>query len=228
MNKRLLKTGVYFNHMNQQDKNKQLALIWKQAWSRQTFKLKIVIGTLLLLIILSSFPKFFAIIELRKGMQMNDWILDRIPAYDVSIPIFIIIWSTAAFLIYKLIQSPTLYVQFLLSFLILCITRVMSISIVSLEPPIGLIELQDPLSSIFYGGTNVFIKKDLFYSGHTATQFLMFLSLKGKTEKIITGITTILISILVLVQHVHYTIDVVAAYFFTYAVYLIGKKIAAG
>lgn len=226
MNKRLLKTGVYFNNMNQQDKNKQLALNWKQAWSRQTFKLKIVIGTLLLLIILTSFPKFFAIIELRKGIQMNDWILDKIPAYDVSIPIFIIIWSTAAFLIYKLIQSPTLYVQFLLSFLILCITRVMSISIVALEPPIGLIELQDPLSSMFYGGTNVFIKKDLFYSGHTATQFLMFLTLKGKTEKIITGITTILISILVLVQHVHYTVDVVAAYFFTYLIYLIGKKIA--
>jgi hypothetical protein len=226
MNKRLLTPGVYFNNMNQQDKNKQLALLWKEAWSRQTFKLKIIIGTLLLLIILSSFPKFFAIIELRKGMQMNDWILARMPAYDVSIPIFIIIWSTAAFLIYKLIQSPILYLQFLMSFLILCITRVISISIFSLEPPIGLIELQDPLSSIFYGGTNVFIKKDLFYSGHTATQFLIFLSLKGKIEKIITGITTILISVLVLIQHIHYTVDVVAAYFFTYFVYILGKRIS--
>jgi len=213
--------------MNQQDKNKQLALMWKQAWGMQTFKLKVIIGTLLLLIILSSFPKFFAIIELRRGMQLNDWILARIPAFDVSIPIFIIIWSTAILLVYRLIQSPTLYLQFLMSFLTLCITRVISISIFSLEPPIGLIELQDPLSSIFYGGTNVFIKKDLFYSGHTATQFLIFLTVKGKIEKIITGITTILISVLVLIQHVHYTVDVVAAYFFAYLVYIIGKKMAA-
>lgn len=226
MNKRLLKTGVYYISMNQQEKNKQLAMLWKNAWNKESFKQKVVIGSLLLLITLTSFPKFFAVIELRKGIQLNDWILAKIPAYDVSLPIFIIIWSTAVLLIYKLVQSPSLFLQFLLSFLILCITRVISISLFALEPPIGLIELRDPLSSIFYGGTNVFIQKDLFFSGHTATQFLIFLTLKSKTEKCITGISTLLISILVLVQHVHYTLDVIAAYFFAYWIYLLGKKIA--
>ncbi len=214
--------------MDRQEINKTLALSWKTAWAKPAFRQKTIVGSALLLCILTSFPKFFAFIELRSGIVLNDWVLARIPAIDLSIPIFVIIWSTALLLIYHLLKSPLLFLQFLLSFLLLCISRIISISVFPLDPPIGLIELKDPISSIFYGGTNVFIKKDLFYSGHTATQFLMFLTLIGKKEKIITGITTLFISILVLIQHIHYTIDVIAAYFFTYAIYLAGKKIAAG
>ena len=101
-----------------------------------------------------------------------------------------------------------------------------SITLLPLEPPVGLIPLKDPISSIFYGGTQVFIKKDLFYSGHTSIQFLIFLSLKKRTEKIVSLLATISIACFVLIQHVHYTIDVIAAIAFTYLIYRIGKWIA--
>ena len=213
--------------MLQHENNKSLALKWRNSWAIRSFKIKAIIASILLTIILVSFPRFFAIIELRKGIYLEDALLNFLPSIDFSIPIFIIIWATALFLFMRILQSPDLFLQFLLSFLLLCITRVITISLFPLEPPIGLIAIKDPISSIFYGGKEVFITKDLFYSGHTATQVLMFLSFRKKSDKIITGISSVLIAVLVLFQHVHYTIDVIAAIPFAFIVYRLGKKIAS-
>jgi membrane-associated phospholipid phosphatase len=87
----------------------------------------------------------------------------------------------------------------------------------------GLIILVDPLSNIFYG--NTFITKDLFYSGHTSTAFLMFLCLQKKPDKIFAVIATFMIGTLLLVQHVHYTVDVLAAPLFAFFSWYISNKI---
>jgi hypothetical protein len=54
----------------------------------------------------------------------------------------------------------------------------------------------------------------------------MFLSFQKKGDRIITGITSFAIALMVLVQHIHYTIDVIAAFPLSYIVYLLGKKIS--
>ena len=110
------------------------------------------------------------------------------------------------------------------SLVLLCISRMITITLIPLNPPIGLIPLKDPISSLFYGGTGVFITKDLFYSGHTSTQFLIFLCLTKRSDKIIAFIATITVGILVLIQHVHYTIDVLAAFVFTYVVIYLERR----
>ncbi|MEI6265620.1 MAG: phosphatase PAP2-related protein [Sphingobacteriia bacterium] len=212
--------------MQQREKNQLLSIEWKNAWANQAFKIKAIIGSICLLFVLVSFPRFFAIIELRNGIVLNDALLSKLPSADLSIPIFITIWSTAFLLIRRIIQSPSLFLQFLLSFLFLSILRIGTISFFSLDAPIGLIPLKDPISSLFYGGKDIFITKDLFFSGHTATQFLMFLCLQKKIDKYLTGLTSILIAIMVLIQHIHYTIDVFAAFPLTYLVYLLGKKVS--
>jgi hypothetical protein len=212
--------------MQQKEKNRLLALEWKKAWANASFNIKTVVGSFLLALVLISFPKFFATIELRKGIDLSDIVLEQLPSFDLSIPIFLLIWSTAILLIRRIIQSPALYLQFLMSFLLLCILRIVTISSIPLNAPIGLIPLKDPISSLFYGGKEIFITKDLFFSGHTATQFLMFLSFQKKGDRIITGITSIAIALMVLIQHIHYTIDVIAAFPLTYIVYLLGKKIS--
>jgi len=51
--------------------------------------------------------------------------------------------------------------------------------------------------------------------------FVLFLAVKNKILKVIFLITTILVGLAVLVQHVHYTVDVVAAPFFSFASYKI-------
>ena len=202
-----------------------IAIAWKNAWSNLKFRRMMLAGSIIMVGILVSFPFFFALIEQREGPLLNDPILILIPPADVSIPTFIVIWSMTVLLWIRCAQDPSILLVFVWCFILLCFSRMITIILFPLNPPVGLIPLKDPLASIFYGGTDKFIQKDLFYSGHTSIQFLMFLTLKRKMDKMLALIATFTIGTLVLVQHVHYTIDVVAAFVFSYLIYRVGKII---
>jgi hypothetical protein len=92
-----------------------------------------------------------------------------------------------------------------------------------LETPPGIITLIDPLSNHFYGVP--FITKDLFFSGHVSTLFLMFLCQKNKYFKFYTLISCLCVGILVLIQHIHYSIDVIFAFPFAYLCYQTAKYV---
>ncbi len=192
---------------------------WKEALNSTSYKRKFISGAIIFALLLILFPYFFRIIENRSdGIKFDDAILYLLPPTNVSTLIFLIIWSTAALSIFRCVKEPLICLLFLWSYIILNITRIMSITLLPLEPPVDIIPLMDPISNIFYGGK--FITKDLFYSGHTATMFLMFLCLQKKFDKAITLVATFAIGILVLVQHVHYTLDVVVAPLFAYLSYI--------
>ncbi|MDI9365325.1 MAG: phosphatase PAP2-related protein [Flavobacterium sp.] len=201
--------------------NKCEQVLWADAWANKWFKIKLITGLCLVAITLSLYPLFFDYIEQRNGVVLNDFLLDKLPARNVSIPVFTIIWGMGALTLYRVIRSPRIAINITWCFLLIAISRVLSISLLNLNPPAQLIPLVDPLSNTFYGGK--FITKDLFYSGHTATQFLMFLCLEKKIDKILTLISTVLIGILVLIQHVHYTLDVVTAPLFAYVCYKVSQ-----
>ncbi len=196
---------------------------WKSAWQQPIFKKYLLIGLVLLVIVLSILPFFFIYIETINGATLHDPILNYLTPKNVSVYIFTIIWSMALLTIVRCVQNPTIFLLFLWGFVLLSFSRIFTILVFPLNPPAHLIELIDPISNQFYGST--FITKDLFYSGHTASQFLMFLCLQKKGDKLVTLFSSIAIGVLVLIQHVHYTIDVVAAPIFTYAIFLIAKKV---
>ena len=198
-------------------------LLWKNAWQDSGYKKKLFGGLIPTIIILILFPVFFQYIEQRNGIVMNDVLLNALPVMNVSIPTFALIWFTAGLTIFRCYQNPQLTIQFIWGFFFLCIARIITISVVPLNPPVNLIPLMDPLSNKFYGG--IYITKDLFFSGHTSTQFLMFLCLTKRTDKTIALISSVLVGVLVLVQHVHYTMDVLAAFPFTYIIFRLAKKV---
>ena len=107
--------------------------------------------------------------------------------------------------------------QLPLTFIFVTILRVLAISLIPLDPPKGLIVLTDPLTGVFYGQST--ITKDLFFSGHTSILFLTILCLEKKNDKIIASIATLIVACLLLVQHVHYTIDIIAAPIIIYPVF---------
>ena len=196
---------------------------WIKAFQTPSFRKTFIPGCILVGGILSGMPFFFQAIEKRNGTVLNDWILGQLPSHNFSVPIFILIWSLALLTLIRAIKDPYIFLVFIWSYIFVTLLRAVSITFFPLNPPAGIVLLIDPLSNTFYGKAN--ITKDLFFSGHTSTIFLMFLCLKKKTDKLLTLAGTIILAGLLLVQHIHYAIDVFAAPFFTYFSYLVGKKI---
>ena len=198
----------------------------KQAWiaALQSPKKrdKLLIGSFIVAIILSSLPIFFSYIQKRRGVVLNDWVLAHLPAYNVSIIIFTIIWGMATLIFVRALYNPVIYINYVWTLIFINIARMLTITFVALDPPIGLIHLTDPLTGVFYGH-NV-ITRDLFFSGHTSTLVLIFLCLEKRNDKILGFISIIVVMILLLVQHIHYTIDVVAAPIIVYMIFVMVRK----
>lgn len=199
---------------------------WKQAIQINSFKGKLIVVAVIFVSILLVFPSFFQYIEQRDGRQLNDYVVEQIKATDVSIPIFLCIWGITALMVTRCIKNPILLLTGLYGFIILTLMRMLTITLFPLNPPHGLIPLIDPISNFFYGKNNDFVTKDLFFSGHTSSQFLYFLCLQKRSDKMLALLSTLIVGTLVLVQHVHYTIDVIAAPPLTYICFLLAKKIA--
>jgi len=170
-----------------------------------------------MIIVVFILPVFFGYIEKRKGVLLDDWVLDQIPPHNVSVLIFSIIWGMILFALIRAIYNPSIYITYCWSLIFVVIARFICITLVPLDPPAGLIPLTDPLTGIFYG--HAVITKDLFFSGHTAILTLIVLCLKRKTDKLIGSLAVILVAFLLLVQHIHYTIDILAAPVIVYAIY---------
>jgi membrane-associated phospholipid phosphatase len=195
---------------------------WQEAWSVLGFRRKLIAGIMIVILILAMFPVFFQRIEQRHGILLNDPLLSYLPAHNVSIPLFIIIWTLSTLAAIRAIQSPRMFLTFVWSFVLLSIFRMLTISLTPLDPPAGLIGLVDPLSNFFYG--DKFITRDLFFSGHTSTVFVLSLCLPGRTEKKLALLATICVGLLLLVQHVHYTLDVLGGFVFGWLAYRIATR----
>ena len=196
---------------------------WSLAWRHKDFRYKAFSAILLMSVILSCFPVFFQYIENRKGAVLNDPVLQWIPVHDVYLFLFILVWSCALLILIAAVRSPSVFLTFLLAYILLSLTRMASIFLFPLEPPAGIISLVDPLTNHFYGAR--FVTRDLFFSGHVSTGFLMYLCHREKFSKYYTLISCCIVSILVLVQHIHYSVDVLFAFPIAYVCYRCAKVI---
>ncbi|MFI5162277.1 MAG: phosphatase PAP2-related protein [Sphingobacteriales bacterium] len=190
---------------------------WKQTWSSSLQRTQIIVGSILVVVISCMLPAFFNMIQKRSGPVINDWVLAAIPPHNVSWTIFSVIWGMGAYSLWRAMEKPTIYINYVWTFIFITILRVLAISLIPLDPPKGLIILTDPLTGIFYGRST--ITKDLFFSGHTSILFMEYLCLERKRDKVLALCATIIVACLLLVQHVHYTVDIIAAPMIIYPVY---------
>jgi len=198
---------------------------WKNAWSNKAFRTDILMVAILLPVVMFITHYFFCYIQGCIGRVMNDWILSRVPAIDVSFPIAFLMTSAIILCLLRAINNPNMFITALFAFTLLFLARIITISATRFMAPAGLIELKDPICNLMYGPR--FITRDLFFSGHAATLFLLYLCSYKKFDRYYTLFAAIIVGALLLVQHVHYTIDVVCAPLFSLVCFYIAKKIMA-
>jgi hypothetical protein len=212
-------TGSYVKMFAQQSAER-----WHNAYYNKTFKRTLFFGIVLLPLVLMCTYQFFNYIQdCRGGIVLNDWVLKSIPARDVSIPISIIMASVIGLCVLRCLANPSMFIIVLIALILLFATRIVTISITRLMAPVGLIELKDPICNLMYGSR--FITKDLFYSGHTATLSLLYFCAYKKIDKYCILFAVILVGALLLIQHVHYTVDVACAPLFAFGCFWLSKKI---
>jgi hypothetical protein len=199
-------------------------LTWKNAVSTSVIRIKLIAGLALLAALFLIFPVFFQYIQQRQGPVLYDFVLNNIPAVNLSVPLFMCIWIPGLLMAYRAVKSPSIFITFLWSFLFLSGFRLSTITLCNFNPPRGLVALTDPLLSRFYGNSTV--TKDLMFSGHTATIFLIYLCLEKQSDRLVALTASILVGIFVLIQHIHYTVDVVFAIPFALLAWFLGIKAA--
>ncbi len=163
---------------------------------------------IVLIIVMAFFSRFVLFVEDRPGIVLNDYFLASFTASDLTWPIFIAIYGGMILGLGILIAHPDNLLLLLESYILMILFRVVCMYLLPLEPPIGMILLKDPL--VEYFGTSKTLTKDLFFSGHTASMTL-FTLVTPKKWKWIFLLLTLFIAAAVLMQKVHYTIDVMAA-----------------
>ncbi|TDO23977.1 phosphatase PAP2-related protein [Pedobacter duraquae] len=199
-------------------------LSWQIAWDVPAFRVKLLLGLFFMGLILFLLPDFFLYIQGRDGFVVNDYVLRSIPTEDVSNWIFLVLYPAIGFFIWQLIGHTEMCVTALWGYIFMCLARMITISLIPLSEPVGLMHMSDPFSILFYGSS--VITKDLFFSGHTATLCLIGLCLENKVQKRIVFVGTAVLGVLLLIQHIHYTMDVFAAPVFSYLFWYLGKTIA--
>lgn len=200
---------------------------WTAAWQDRRFRWQLLTGLGVFAIFPWKAGDFFQWIQQRDGYAFRDIVLENIPAYNVSIPIFGIIYCSVGYLLFRLIHHPKEFLWFVWAFNLETILRFVSIYAIALNPPIGLVDLHDPIVELVVYGENMAITKDLFFSGHTATMVFVCFFLPSRMERKIAIALTILLAMLLLIQHVHYTLDVLAAPLATWLAISIAKRMTS-
>ena len=172
--------------------------------------------------ILTTF--YLAYNETRIGYQLHDPILSAIIPVDLSQIIFICTYSCIIIGLICSMTTPERIVRTNLVVLCLLLYRLFFMYLFPLEPPIGIIPLQDEfLMNTTYG--NKVLEKDLFFSGHTASVVILYYLVEHKYVSKALLFMSFIIGSMLIIQHVHYTIDVIAAYAFAFISYKSGSRL---
>jgi membrane-associated phospholipid phosphatase len=201
---------------------------WNEAVASRKFLIHMACWLLGLALFIIILPHYFNKVLLNKpGIHLNDFFLNSFTPRDWSIEIFILIFGAPALFFLFNFRSPEKVLISIQCYVVVNFLRITSLYLFTLEAPEGIIPLVDPfLAKVAYGGNAVFVK-DLFFSGHTSTLFLVFLVEKRKALKAILLISTLLVGLLLIWQRVHYTVDVLGAIFVTWVVFLVFTKMNA-
>lgn len=153
------------------------------------------------------------------GNAVNDLVLDHLPVFNIT---YVFIYGTVIF--WTLLVLVTLMQAQRIPFVVKSISlfilvRSVFVMLTHIGPAAGHVVLPavNIMDEFTFGG-------DLFFSGHTGLPFLLALIYWDQPRlRIFYLITTILFASVVLLGHLHYSIDVLGAIFITHTIFHMAK-----
>jgi hypothetical protein len=196
--------------------------VWREALNSKRFRIHLFLSVFFLLVCAFTAPILFQFIQKRQGFILNDYLLDWLPAFDLSLWTFVLLYFLIFLGVLSLLTHPHQFLITLQAYILLTVFRFLTILLVPLEPPKNIIELIDPfVQHLFYQQS---VTKDLFFSGHTSLLVLLTLAVPSSKIRIVLFTGTFLIASMLLIQHAHYTVDVVLAPLFSWMAFVTVKK----
>jgi PAP2 superfamily C-terminal len=197
---------------------------WKIALHNRRFVAWFLFALTTIVLIISFVEWYFQNIILNKpGFVIPDFVLDQFEPRDWSLEIMTLIYGALFIGIATNLGNPWRFLLGISTFAIVFWLRMIAMYLFTLEAPSGVIPLSDPFLTLIVYNKSDFVK-DLFFSGHVSSMCVATAVEIHKKIKWLLAVMTVTMGVLILWQHVHYTIDVVAAVIITFSVTAILKK----
>lgn len=200
--------------------------LWGYYLSNTRFRI-LALGSLLFSVFAIKFiTNYLAIVDLQVGTLLYDPLHAFLPAaIDWSNIIFFLTYTSVFVVtIDVILKSPMQLVRLGFAIGLMKVLRSFSMFLLPLEPPVGIIALQDPIVS-FMTPNQIVALRDLFFSGHCATMMILLLVAVSPIIKQWMRFIIVIVPLLILWQRVHYTIDVIAGIAVGYGVYWLVQQL---
>jgi hypothetical protein len=192
-----------------------------QTWIRELLERRHLLALSSALFVVALYADYCCgvYVTSRSAVQVSDLILDRLPPVDLS---FLFTYGYMALIVgmflYPICRRVRLLHVVALQFSLLLILRSVFMIFTHLSTPAGAIAVHFP--GFF---SRLYFDNDMFFSGHTAMPFLGFYVFRHSRLRYVYLVGSLVMGIVVLAMHLHYSIDVFAAFFMTYGSYQIGN-----
>ncbi len=164
--------------------------------------------------VMVGFSTFAEWVETRPGAVLADPVLERLRPKDLTWVIFIALYATLGAAAFSLRRDPERLLAALQAYAVMVALRMLAMYLTPLDPPATTIPLEDPLVRLL--GPSQVLTRDLFFSGHTASCSMALIAARGAKLRAGLVLGLCVVALGVLWQHVHYTVDVLAAPAFAY------------
>ena len=194
---------------------------WRSAWRLRDFRdqlLVSLVGFFLSIILLLVFLDY---VETRTGLILYDPFLPLFSPIDLRWITYSLIYSGLLLGLVSLGLYPFSLLLALRAFIAVTLLRMVCLLLLPLDPPPGMIPLLDPYIQL--PGIPPVFTRDLFFSWQIAILAIFAFIAQWRDMKIIFSCLALVVAVLLLLQHVHYTIDLVAAPCFAYVAFGLAK-----
>lgn len=160
--------------------------------------------------------------ERQTGPSLPDFVVDRAPylpwMYDLNYAVWVAGFIPVSLVL--LFRDPRRYARYSVTDGLLALTRGLCVCATSLGPVSGIGHSASGINQVIADQRHLFLTRDLFFSGHTATTFLLLLYvMRWPAVRGWMALAHVAVVVSLVFGHMHYTIDIVGAWAVTFGLF---------